>query len=232
MVTGKQPRPLLESHSSGGALSKEPDEITLPGWLNAAKSSSSYKRVVRIIELIRQNEQNRRDIVAKGAHIHCGNEKWPAEHVTMWRVADQVAKELQESLMRYTFNVRLTGFLLGTPWLLNMYCTPQRDDFRWGTFNSYRNEPEQTVRQSPKHEVCEGDAVLAALRLAERSLLSRVRLCERCAETWLFAKHKNYKFCGANCRQTYYTGTPEYRESKKRQMREYRDRLRAIYKDS
>lgn len=78
----------------------------------------------------------------------------------------------------------------------------------------------------PTYIVYEGDAVLAALRLAQRSLLNRVRLCERCSVNWIFAKHKYYKFYKTECRETYYTSTPEYRESKKRQMREYRDRRR------
>jgi hypothetical protein len=70
-----------------GALSAEPDELTLPGWLNAAKGSRSYNRVVHILELIHQNEQNVRNIVAKGAHIHVGPKKWPREHIENQRDA-------------------------------------------------------------------------------------------------------------------------------------------------
>jgi hypothetical protein len=228
MVTRQSPRPIAESHSTGGALSAEPDELTLPGWLNAAKGTSSYRRVVRILELIRDNEESRRNIVAKRAYVHVGRGKRPREHLRLLRAGSILATELGRALGRYTFGIRLTGFLLGRPWLLNLYCPRQRDDFGWETLYAYRAEPGQTILQAPSYTVCEGDAVLAALRLAERSLLNRVRLCERCSVKWIFAKHKNYKFCGAECRETYYTSTPEYRESKKRQMREYRDRQRRL----
>ena len=124
------------------------------------------------------------------------------------------------------FRTRLTGFIFGSPWLLNLYCSRQKDDFGWETLYAHRPKPGERIIQAPSYIVYEGDAVLAALRLAERSLLNRVRLCERCSVNWIFAKHKNYKFCGTQCREAYYTSTLEYRESKKRQMREYRDRKR------
>jgi hypothetical protein len=225
MVTSPQTRPLAESHSTRGALSAEPDELTVPGWLNAAKGSGSYKRVVHIIELIRENEESVRNILAKKAHIHVGPKKRPREHMRLWRASDILHAELQRALKRYTFSVRLTGSLY-SGWLLNLYCPRQKDDFGWETLYSNRAEPGQTIIRAPSYTVCEGDAALAALRLAERSLLNRVRLCERCSVKWIFAKHKNYKFCGTECREAYYTSTPEYRESKKRQMREYRDRKR------
>jgi hypothetical protein len=228
MVTNRRARPLAESHSTQGALSSEPDELTLPGWLNAAKDSRSYRRVVRIIELIREKEDSVQNILANRAHSHVGRGKRPREHLRLWRASHIVGAELQRALECYTFRIRLTSFLYGRRWLLNMYCPRQKDDFGWETLYSYRAEPGQTIIQAPSYTVCEGDAVLSALRLAERSLLGRVRLCERCSVKWIFAKHRNYKFCGTECRETYYTSTPEYRESKKRQMREYRDRQRRI----
>jgi hypothetical protein len=232
MVTNWQPRPLAESHTMRGALSAEPDELTLPGWLNAAKDSNSYNRVVHILELIRDNEESRQNILAKRAYVHTGKGKRPREHFRLWRADGILGAELQRALKRYTFSIRLSAFLFGTPWLLNLYCPRQKDDFGWETLYSYRAEPGQVIIQAPSYTVCEGDAVLAALRLAERSLLGRVRLCERCSVKWIFAKHKNYKFCGPECREAYYTSTPEYRESKKRQMREYRDRQRGIEEPS
>jgi ribosomal protein S27AE len=175
--------------------------------------------------LIRESEDSVRNILAKKAHIHVGPKRRPREHFRLFRADRILDAELQRALKRYTFSIRLTGSLL-SGWLLNLYCPRQKDDFEWETLYSYRASHGQTIIQAPSYTVCEGDAVLAALRLAERSLLNRVRLCERCSVKWIFAKHKNYKFCGTECRETYYTSTPEYRESKKRQMREYRDRQR------
>jgi hypothetical protein len=226
MVTKNLLRPISESHSTHGALSAEPDELTLPGWLNAARGSNSYNRVVHILELIGASEESRQNIIARRAFIHTGKGKRPREHFKLWRVDSKLGAKLHRSLNRYTFSIRLTGLLFGSPWLLNLYCPRQKDDFGWETLYAYRPRAGETIIQAPTYTVCEGDAVLAALRLAERSLLNRVRLCERCSVNWIFAKHKNYKFCGTECREAYYASTPEYRESKKRQMREYRDRKR------
>jgi hypothetical protein len=227
MVTDKQTRPEVESHSAWGALSSEPDELTLPGWLNAAKGTTSYKRVVHILELIRNTEQSARDTVSKGAHVHVGprGSKPPREKIRLMRATSKVHDELQRALGRYKFNIRFTHALLGG-WMFNMYCPQQGDDFGWGTRYAYRASPGTTILRAPTYSVFEGDAVLAAGRLAERRLLSRVRLCVTCSEKWLFAKHSNYRFCSPKCRETYYMKTDEYRQKKARQMRESRDRQR------
>jgi hypothetical protein len=168
-----------------------------------------------------------RNIFIERAYIHAGKKRRPKKHFTLWRAQDILNAELQRSLKRYTFSIRLASFVQGG-WLLNLSCPRRKDDFGWETLYSYRSKPGQIVVQAPKYTVCEGDAVLAALRLAEGRLLNRVRLCELCSDRWLFAKHRNYRFCNAACRETYYTRTPEYRESKKRQMREYRKNQRIL----
>src|SRR5450755_4262568 len=228
MVTTHRSRPLDESHSGHGAMSGEPDELILPGWLNAARGRPSCNRVVRILKLVQQSEQSIRNILAQGAHFHVGPKKWPREHHRLWRADYLLSKELQQSLQGYTFKVRLTG-TTHSGWLLNTYCLARKGDFGWETGYSWRPRPGQVLLSPPPtYLVTEGDAVLAALRLAERGLLGQVRLCAQCSLCWLFAAHKNYKFCGPICRTTYYANTPEYRESKRRQMREYRDRLRRL----
>jgi hypothetical protein len=212
MVT--RPRSVAESHAAWGALSSQPDEITLPGWLNAALGTTSYKRVVYILKLICETEQKTQLAWNKGAYVPSvrpgAKEKWPPEKIKLQREAHKAHAELQNQFGRYRFEVRLTNSLAGG-WLLNMYCPRQRNDFAW---------------KNDLIDVCEGDAVLAAARLAERSLLGRVRLCARCSKKWLYAKHRNYIFCSRECREAYYTQTDEYRQKKARQMRECRDRQR------
>jgi hypothetical protein len=226
-VTTKPTRPEEESHSAWGALSSEPDELTLPGWLNAAKGTSSYKRVVHILELMRNTEQSAQDVVSRGAHVHVGPQgsKWPSEKIRLMRAASKVHEELERTLRRYRFNIRFTHSLMGH-WMFNMYCPRQRNDFGLETRCAYRASPGTTIVTVPTYVVFEGDAVLAAGRLAERGILSRVRLCATCSDKWLFAKHRNYRFCSPECRERYYTETDEYRQKKARQMRECRDRQR------
>lgn len=95
-------------------------------------------------------------------------------------------------------------------WMFHMTCRKVQKDF---------------ALEGAYGKVFEGDAVLAALRLAERGILNRIRLCATCSHTWLFARHRNYKFCSQKCREGFYMNTNEYRARKARQMREYRARL-------
>ena len=218
-------RPLAESHSFRGSLSSEPDGITLPGWLNASNGTRSYDRLIRILELIRDNEENVRNILAKGAHVHTGLGKWPREHLKLWSTDRQLHQALHLALKRYTFTVRLTGTLFGQRWILSLYCKRRKDEFAWEAPYAYKALPGQTIVSVPTYFVSEGDAALAAVRLAEKGVLSRVRLCATCSEKWFFAKHSNYRFCSALCRERYFTNTQEYRAKKAQQMRKYRHNL-------
>lgn len=226
-VTLQRPRPLAESHSAHSALSSEPDEIALPGWLNGAKRTASYRRVFHVLELIRDTEQSIQNGLARGAYVHAGppGSKWPSEKIKLQRAANKLHGDLQRALEPYSFNIRLTKIISGD-WLFNMYCSRQRDDFGWKAPYAYRASAGVAVITVPTYVVYEGDAVLAAVRLAGRGILGRIRLCVTCSQKWLFAKHSNYRFCCPKCRETYYTNTEEYQKTKARQMREYRARLR------
>ena len=204
-----------ESHSTYGGLSGEKDERVLPEWLNAARGTASYKRVIRILELIRQTEERFRDARARHAFVHVSKSdaprKWPREKLQLQRAADKPHSDLARALKRYRFRIRLTMPSMDVHWLFNMYCLRRADDFCWETQYGFR--------------VFEGDAVMTTSRLAERGLLSRVRVCATCSQ-WLFARHSNYKFCNSRCRERYYTSTDEYRARKAGHMRQYRERLR------
>lgn len=227
MVTKRlESRPVAETHNFRGSLSSEPDEIILPGWLNAAKGSQSYSRVARIMDLIRADDKNVADIRATRAYIHIGRGKRPKEHLKLLRISRQIWAELGPALTKYTFNVGLIGTLAGQRWLLSICCKRRKHDFAWEAPYAYKASPGETILNVPTFMVCEGDAVLAVARLAEKGMLSRVRLCEMCSDRWFFAKHSNYKFCGEQCRQKHFTSGDEYRQRKALQMRAYRRRQR------
>lgn len=197
----------------------------LAGWLNAAKETVSYRRVINILNLIDQTEESTKDALARGAYTHVfrrGALRWlPREKRRLQRAAAEVHAELDRNLRRYLFHVRLTKPVFDR-WLFNMYCPRQKNDFCWETSLCPKATEGQTLIQAPTYRVFEGDAVMAAVRLTERSLLNRVRLCATCSERWFFAKHSNYKFCSPTCREKYYMRTDEYRERKAIQMRTYR----------
>lgn len=219
-------RPIAESHNFRGSLSSEPDEGILPGWLNAARGTKSYKRVIRILDLIRACEESRNAIVAKRAFVHSGPGKRPKEHSKLWRMSSKIHAELHSALRKYTFNMRLSGVIFGQPWILSISCYKGKDEFSWEAPYAYKALPGQTILTVPTFLVSEGDAVLALARLAERRLLSRVRLCATCSSKWFFAQHSNYRFCSKECREKHFTSGDEYRMKKALQMRVYRSKLR------
>jgi hypothetical protein len=221
-------RHLAESHSIHGALSSETDERILPGWLNAGKGTASYKRVIKILELIERTEKSTKEALAQGAYTHVfkrgAPRKLPKEKHQLQSAANEIHMELGRALRPYLFHVRLTKPVFDR-WLFNIYCPKQKNDFGWKTTFS-REAPEgQIVLQVPSYRVFEGDAVMALVRLTERSLIGRIRMCATCSQKWLFAKHSNYRFCSPTCREKYYMGTDEYRAKKAIHMRRYRARL-------
>jgi hypothetical protein len=210
-----------------GAMSNEPDEFILPGWLNVARGTKSYGRVTHLIELIRQSEESTSKAAAGGAyHTHGGESpKVKKDKRKLAREANRPYADLQRSLQKYVFHTRLTG-TIGGEWILNFYRPAPKGEFGWKTEYARTSEPGTTVISLPTYTVSEGDAVLAVLRLAQRGLLNRIKLCKTCARTWMYAKHSNYRFCSEECREAFFMQTDEYRAKKARQMRQYRDRLR------
>jgi len=214
-----------------GAMSNEADERILPGWLNAARGrgTTSYRRVMNLIELIRQSDEGVLKAAAGGAYHSTSLEapKIKREKLKLARAALRPYAELQRSLQRYVFHVRLTQYI-GGEWMLNFDRPALKEEFGWKT--EYGTAPvaagETRSLPLPTYTVSEGDAVLAVLRLAARGLIGRVRLCVTCSERWLYAKHRNYKFCTAKCRENYYVDTDDYRKRKAGQMKQYRERLR------
>jgi hypothetical protein len=220
-------RALSESHSMGGAMSGEPDERVLHGWLNAARGTESYVRVTNLIELIRQSEEGTRKALVAGAyHTHGGESpKVKRDKRKLARAASQPYAELQRSLERYVFRIRLTGTIQGA-WILNFHRSALKGEFGWEAEFTRQAPPGATVISSPTYTVSEGDAVLAVLRLAQRGLLNRVRLCAHCAQTWMYANKSHYKFCTQKCRESHFAHSDEYKKRKASNQRAYRDRLR------
>jgi hypothetical protein len=103
--------------------------------------------------------------------------------------------------------------------MLILCCNRRNGEFAWNAPYAYKARAGETIVQVPTFLVSEGDAVMSVARLAEKGLLSRVRLCAMCSDRWFFAKHSNYRFCSATCREKQYTSTEEYRRKKAQQMR-------------
>jgi hypothetical protein len=183
--------------------------------------------VTNLIELIRQSEEaTRRAFVGHAYYTHGGESpKVKKDKRKLARAASKPYADLQRSLERYVFRIRLAGTIQGV-WILNFHRSALKGEFGWKTEFARQAPPGATLISSPTYMVSEGDAVLAVLRLAERGLLNRVRLCAHCPQTWMYAKKSDAKFCTAKCRENHYARSPEYRKKKASNQRAYRDRLR------
>jgi hypothetical protein len=73
----------------------------------------------------------------------------------------------------------------------------------------------------------QGLALIKALRLAEKGLLSRVRQCawQKCSQ-WYFARFEHHVCCSTKCQQRYARSTPEWKERRKLWMRDHRKTLK------
>lgn len=70
----------------------------------------------------------------------------------------------------------------------------------------------------------EEDAIIQIIDLAREGLLSRIRRCP--CRGWFFAKFSHQRFCCTRCQQAYFRSSPEYREKRKKYMKD----LRALHK--
>jgi hypothetical protein len=74
--------------------------------------------------------------------------------------------------------------------------------------------------------VTESDAAIAMVRLNITGELYKVHLCDMCRSRWRVSDRKIDRFCGDKCREAFYLKSPNYRETKKKNQREYRKRLK------
>jgi hypothetical protein len=73
-------------------------------------------------------------------------------------------------------------------------------------------------------QLVEADAALALVRLYLIGELHKVHLCAKCGLRWHVAAKSHYRFCSAECRETYYTEAPDYQAQRKKIQQDYRDR--------
>jgi hypothetical protein len=66
----------------------------------------------------------------------------------------------------------------------------------------------------------EGDAVSSVLRLAELGQLNQLRKCA--CGNWFYARFRHQKFCATPCQQKDFRRTEEFRQKRRKYMREHR----------
>jgi hypothetical protein len=207
------PRKGLQSHTATDRNNEERqlasgDGCRVVNWLNASRGTASERRVVLL--------RNELETLPHDWAIH--NTRGPWNHPDGREGWDKDKRRLvhrhhalNELLSRYPFRPRVTHLAPGGGWFFGIVPDEKRSWF--------------TMRIGTE-TTSEADAVISLLRLASTRDLSKVGRCQACADRWLFAAKRNYRFCSAECRETFYAKAPDYHGRKAKNQREYRQRLK------
>jgi hypothetical protein len=74
--------------------------------------------------------------------------------------------------------------------------------------------------------ISEADAALALVRLDLTGELAKVALCRMCKARWVVVSKSSYQFCSRQCREGFYTTSPDYHDRKAANQKRYRLNLR------
>jgi hypothetical protein len=74
--------------------------------------------------------------------------------------------------------------------------------------------------------VGESEAATALARLFARDELHTVHLCDNCRAKWHIAPRSIDRFCSKECRESWYTKSPNYAAKRREIQKRYRDNLK------
>ena len=195
-------------------------------WLNAAKDAragASYQRVASVGDHLHEFGKLRGKLQEPWVDYQrklrtaggLGKEvrfQGLSKKTTLNRKTSGVETVLNKALRRYVFRPSVTYSLA-------------YDTLR-GVMNPDKDPRGFNAEIVPGITISEADAVLSLLQLDLLGDLDRLRLCRTCKARWFLAAKKNYRFCGPICRAEFYKSEPEYLPRKRRNQREYRQRLK------
>lgn len=209
----------IRSLSSGDAL-------LAVEWLNAAKRTAAYRRAVKVrseleelgvmLDNLRQQRKAWKGRRAKSDAEVLGNARTA---IAMAELAEQFRQRhnaLNALLTRYAHVPALAYNIDSRIW-------------RFGMVPKHPRGPEINISdESFNVRVTESTVVAALARLAANRELYKVRLCETCGEHWRVSERKIDRFCSQKCRESFYAKSPEYRQRKAANQRNYRERLKPL----
>lgn len=200
-------------------------------WLNAAKNTAAYRRVLAI----HQELENLTSIMdrfkaKRRAQSMAFREAKTPEQRFQWALAEAQKTEdmddygkfrerhntLNETLARYAFVPALDYSFETLIWRFSVIPRTGR-----GLTVTFENGYGQAVR------VDEGTTISALARLTADGQLYKVRMCEICKKKWIYAERRMDRFCSQTCRNTFHVHSPDYADRKAANQREYRRRLKA-----
>jgi hypothetical protein len=191
------------------------DAFLVVQWLNAAKGTASYQRVLRV----------RRKLEALGAMLGDLRKRLAEGRASrdvagmpeFARFAERFRKRhnaFNRSLARYAHVPAFAYNIESGVWRFSMVpARPCGREIKLA--NQYL-----TVR------VNESSVVAALARLAANGELYKVRLCEQCGERWRVSERLRDRFCSQECREAFYVKSPGYHERKAANQARYREGLK------
>jgi len=184
-------------------------------WLNAAKETSAYRRVLAI----------RDELGAVRAELDK-----PFQGI-QWETARRPTAQSVEHLRRqkkFARRIHHLNLLLGKYAFTNVmaYNLSSRD--LWLTSIPKKPRGPQIIIEKAFRRIwaTEGSVAVALVRLAARHELEKVHLCKQCGERWHVALRAIDQFCSRECREHWHTHSDAYRERKRKIQQDYRDRLK------
>lgn len=200
-------------HHSAHKFMGEQNGKPLVEWLNQNAKTPVYRRVIRLLKNLGDLDK----LMPHGQWIPDplperplvslpGTRSGTAYSLSAVPSADYVKKirQIDRQLAQYPMRPRLTAAKARLMQEGGISPAPTRHLWEWHD----QGEPAAM-------------AVHNIVKLEEEGLLGRVRECKQCA-AWLFARFSHQRFCGAKCQLENYKSSEEWKEHRRKWMKEYR----------
>ena len=196
------------------------DAEVVARWLNGSRGHARERMLALRRELdalraghVELQETRQRLIAIIKSRSRKGLSALDAQHREKFAQIDQQTRRLNKALSRYAFRPGIGYVVIADMRSAGLLPDENKREFRL---------------QVGEWELVEADAALSLVRLYLTGELDKVQLCEMCRKNWRVRAKSHYRFCSAQCRETYYIHSPNYHERKRKNQSEYRDRLKRM----
>jgi hypothetical protein len=201
------------------------DALCAVAWLNNFKGTANYRRVLQIRDELEQLGAMLDSLCRQrqeGRARRKGRTTFPTQ--------GEITKEVQLAELYTRFSERHNDFnrlLSKYTFVSAMAYDPDTGIWRFNPLP--KGGRGRIIKVSDGRLTVEVDetAVVAALaRLAANRELYKARLCEQCHERWRVSERRMDRFCSQQCREAWYTASPEYDKRRRDIQRRYRENIR------
>jgi hypothetical protein len=187
-------------------------------WLNATqgKSHSPIHTIHAQLDEIynataalqRQHEELQRKVAARDTS---GILKLGSQYKREFRRIDKLLQAANKALARYVFRPAIGYTVITETSAAGLVPDANERAFQLQLGGEVYQEP---------------DAAISLVRLYLSGDWRRLRVCERCKRRWLIATKSHYRFCGEQCRESYYAESEGFSKHRAEIQKRYRQRLK------